>query len=72
MLVNNVDIANFKAKLLKKDIQTSEIIIYDDWLRQSIAPLYLGKKEKYKQIKIQLWIKEVDDESCLNGISNMV
>jgi phage-related protein len=72
MLINNIDASNYKAVLLTKDIQTSEVIIFDDWLRQSISPLYLGRQEKYKQIKIQLSIKDADDESCLNDISNLV
>lgn len=72
MLVNNIDIANFKSILLKKTIQTSEIIIYDDWLRQAITPLYIGKQEKYKQVKLQLLIEDIDDENCLNDISNLV
>jgi len=72
MLVNNIDIASFHAQYLTKDIQTAGVITYDDWLRTSISPLYLGKKEQYKQIKIQLLIKDIDDESCLNDISNLV
>jgi len=72
MLVNSIDINNFKAILLKKDIQSAEVIIYDDWLRQSNNPLYLGKQEKYKQIKLHLLIEDIDDESCLNDISNLI
>jgi phage-related protein len=72
MLINNIDISNFKAKLLKKDIQTAEITIFDDWLRNASDPLYLGKKETYKKIKIELLIEDTDDESCINDISNLV
>ncbi|MDP4144164.1 MAG: phage tail family protein [Bacillota bacterium] len=72
MQVNAIDISNFKAKLLKKDIQTAEVIIYDDWLRNALNPLFMGKKEKYKQIKIQLKIKDIDDENALNNISNFI
>ena len=64
MLVNNIDIADFKAELLKKDIQTAEVTIYDDWLRQSNTPLFLGKKEKYKKITIQLFIEDANEEMC--------
>lgn len=72
MLVNNIDINAFKAQLLKKDIQTAEIIIYDDWLRQSLDPLYFGKKEKYKQIKLEFIVEDANDDSALNSISNLV
>lgn len=72
MLINNIDISNFKTILLKKDIQTVEVTIYDDWLRQSLNPLYLGKKEQYKQIKVQFFIKDVDEESTLLNISNLI
>lgn len=72
MLINNIDISNFKAKLLKKDIQTAEVVTYDDWLRKALNPLYMGKHELYKQIKIQLYIKDTDDNAVLNGISNLI
>jgi len=72
VLVNNIDISNFKATLFKKNIQTATVIIYDDWLRNALTPLYLGKQETYKQIKIQLIIEDTSDESCLNDISNLI
>jgi len=72
MLVNNLDITTFKAILLSKDIQSSEVTIYDDWLRQSNNPLYMGKQEKYKKIKIQLLVEDIDNDSVLNDISNLV
>jgi len=72
MLINNIDISTFKATYLSKDIQTAEITIYDDWLRNALNPLYLSKQETYKQIKLQLLIKDIDDESSLNDISNLI
>lgn len=72
VLVNNIDISNFKAKLITKDIQTAGIITYDDWLRSSLNPLDLGKKENYKHIKITLYIEDVDEDSALTDISNLV
>lgn len=72
MLVNSIDIVNYKATLLSKDIQTSEVTIYDDWLRNALNPLYLGKQEKYKQIKLQFLIEEIDNDTALNAISNLV
>jgi len=72
MVVNNIDVSSFKATLMKKDIQTAEIATYDDWLRNSLNPLYLGKKETYKSIKIQLVIEDSNDENCLINISNLI
>lgn len=72
MLINGVDIMTYKATLLSKDIQTVEVEIYDDWLRNALNPLYMGKKEKYKQIKIQLLVEDITEENVLIDISNMV
>lgn len=72
MLVNNIDIVNFKAMLVSKRIQTADVITFDDWLRNALNPLFLGKQEQYKQIKIQLLIDDVSEESALNNISNLV
>ena len=72
MLINNLDIVSSKAQLLKKEIQTAEVVVYDDWLRNALSPVYLGKQEKYKQLKLQLLIKDFDDESSLNDISNLI
>lgn len=72
MQVNGIDISAFNARLLSKDIQTAEVVIYDDWLRNASNPLYFGKSEKFKPIKIQLLIKGTDNESALNDISNLI
>lgn len=72
MLVNNIDILIFNAQLLTKDIQTSDVVTYDDWLRNALNPLYMGKQEQYKKIKIQLYIKDIDDNAVLNDISNII
>ena len=72
MLINNIDIASFKAQLLKKNIQTAEVVVFNDWLRNALNPLYLGKQEKHKQLKIRLMIKDSDDEICLNDIGNLI
>lgn len=72
MLVNFVDISTYKAKLLSKDIQTCDVTIYSDWLAQSLSPSYYGKKEKYKKIKLEFAIVDIDDISCLNDIGNLV
>lgn len=72
MLINGIDIVNSHAQLLKKDIQTAEVVIYDDWLRNALNPLYLSKQETYKQLKLQLLIKDTDGEHCLTDISGLI
>ena len=72
MLVNNIDISVFHATLLTKDIQTAEVIIFDDWLRQSLSPTYLGKQEQFKRIKLEILINDVTDDECLKNIGNLV
>ena len=72
MIVNNINISSLNARLLTKDIQTASILIYDDWLRNASSPLYLGKQEQYKQIKLKLYIKNIDEESALTNISNLI
>lgn len=72
MLVNNIDITVFKAMLCSKDIQTADVITYDDWLRKALNPLYMGKTEQYKQIKLEILIAADDDENALTNISNLI
>ena len=72
MLVNNIDIATFNSRLLTKEIQTATVVTFDDWLRNSLLPLYMGKQEQYKQIKLKLYIKDIDEQSSLTDISNLI
>lgn len=72
MLVNNIDVATFKGKLLNKDIQLAEITIYDDWLRNALSPLYFGKQEKFKLITLQILIEDTSDENCLIDLGNLI
>ena len=72
MLINNIDISIFKARYSSKDIQSSDIIVKEEWFENSLIPLYLGKQETYKLIKVKLIIKDKDEESCLLNISNLV
>lgn len=72
MTVNGIDVSTFKAKLLNKDIQSADVTIYDDWLRQSLSPLYYGKKEQYKAIKLQFVVEDSTDDACLTDIGNLL
>lgn len=72
MLVNNINVSTYHAKLLNKDIQTAAITVYDDWLRKAHNPLYLGMQETFKTIKIQLVVEDTTDDACLTDISNLI
>lgn len=72
MLINNVNIASFNTKLLKKDIQTAEIIIYEDWLRKAISPIFIDKEEKYKKISTEYLVKGSNDSEALINISTFI
>lgn len=72
MLINNINITTYKALLLSKEIQSADVVVYDDWLRNALNPLYIGKKETYKQINVELAIQQLDDESCLKTISSLI
>lgn len=72
MIVNNVNINTYNAVLLSKDIQTSNVTIYDEWLVNAMNPLYMGKNEQYKQIKIKIFVKDNSDENALDDISNLI
>jgi hypothetical protein len=72
VLINNIDIATFKAILTVKDIQTADVVTYDDWLRNALNPLYSGKTEQFKKINIQFAISDTTDDGALTNISNIV
>ena len=72
MLLSGVDISNYGATLLDKDIQTAEVITYQDWLRNAPSFITLGQKEKYKAITCELAIKGTDDDDILEKISNLI
>lgn len=71
MLLNNIDISVYKAKLLNKDIQTASVESYDEWLRNSLGPLYYGKKRSYKKITLQILIEDETDDKCLLDLGNI-
>ena len=72
MLVNGKDIIMYNAQLLAREIQPTQVTIYDDWLRNAPNPLLLGKQETFKQIIIHLVFNSVIDENALTDISNLM
>ena len=72
MLINGIDINNYGATLLDKDIQTAEVTTYQDWLRNAPSFIVTGQKEKYKAITCELMVKGNDDDDILEEISNLI
>lgn len=72
MFINGINIKEYNAKLISKEIQTAEVTIFDDWLDFSLNPLYFGKTEKFKKIEIKLLVQEKTDEKALMNISNLI
>lgn len=72
MLINGIELSTYHATLSSKDIQTADIITYDDWLRKAPNPLYIGTKEMFKNIKLRFIIEDTDEQACMMDISNLV
>lgn len=72
MLLNNEDISSYGAKLLTKDIQTAEVITYQEWLKNAPSFIVQGQEEKYKAIACEFAVKGTDDDNILEKISNLV
>ena len=72
MLLNNVEIKSYGATLLTKDIQTAEVITYQDWLRNAPSFIVQGQEEKYKAINCEFAVKGTDDDNILQNISDLV
>ncbi|WP_443660454.1 phage distal tail protein [Clostridium algidicarnis] len=72
MIINNVDINNFKATLLSKDIQNSEIITYKDWLRNGFDPIINAQEERYIDIKTKLLVEGDTEEEVLVLLSTII
>jgi len=55
VFINNINISNFKAKLLDRNIGTAEIDIINNWSANSLNPYISNKfRYKYKVLKLTL------------------
>ena len=72
MTIDGVDIKTFHASM-NNDlvIAPATVTTYDDWLRKSLDPLYLGKQETFKNITFTLVIEDVSDDAADLDISNI-
>ena len=55
MLINNINISNFKAKLMDRNISNAEFNVVNDWSTSSLNPVISDKFEyKYKTLSLTL------------------
>lgn len=72
MLINGINISTYGAIHQQHDIQTAEVITYQDWLRNASNFIITGQKETYKAITCDMIIKGADDDDILQKISNLI
>lgn len=72
MTIDSVDISAYNAILLSKDIQAAKVEIYTDWLRSALNPIYEGRQETFKIIKLSFLIKDENLNACIADISGLV
>lgn len=63
--MDGVAASSFNAECVSRNIDPATVITYSDWLRQSINPLYYGKTEQYKVIKLQFRFDYDSDNDLL-------
>jgi len=55
MLINEIDISNFKSKLMTRNIVNAQFVIVNEWLANSLTPIIDDKiKHKYKTLTFTL------------------
>ncbi len=72
MIVNNIDISKYNAKLLKKDIQISEIESKVDWISNSLLPLKLAEKTTVRRVELEILVKTDTLDENIIQCSNII
>jgi phage-related protein len=54
-----------------RDIQPVTVTVFNDWLRQSLNPLYEGKQETFKSVRVGFIIDDSDDNTAQNDLSGI-
>lgn len=72
MIVNGIDIKKYSARLLKKDIQLTEIDNYVEWLDGSLLPLKLKEIKTFRDVKLEIAVKTDTFENSLMQCSNLL
>ena len=72
MQINGIDISTYGVTTYNRDIQTAEVVTYDDWLRNAANPTFVGQKEYFKKILITFVLKASTEQAVLENISNLI
>lgn len=72
MLVNNININTFKAKLLKTDIQAPNIIDNSEWIEAALTPTYITSIYKYKAVKLTILFKADNKNELLQHVNKFI
>lgn len=74
LLVNDTDIATYKATLLSVDYGYSTVTTYKDWLRGASSPLFYSQDEQFSTAIITLVVEGSNiyelDKNCSNLIKS--
>ncbi|MBV4445306.1 phage tail family protein [Clostridium tyrobutyricum] len=68
----NDTLEKYNAMLTHKEIGLCEVTTYDDWLKNASNPLYFGKRETYREIKLTFFVNNSDVNTAWENISNLV
>lgn len=69
MLVNNVNITNYKAELLDRAISTTVVHSITDWMDEATEGSLLRQAYDWRNIKLTFLIREVDENEAYKRIS---
>lgn len=69
--MDDIAASTFNAECVSRNIEPATVITYSDWLRQSINPLYFGKTEQYKVIKLQFRFEYDSDNDLFKYASGL-
>lgn len=72
MLINNIDISVYKARLLTKRIGVSKIETVKEWLRYAHSPIIQGQQKTYIPISLSFSVKGDTEQEVLINISNLM
>lgn len=71
MLINNIIIEHFNAKVLNINFGTSEVDTYEDWIRGSNTPKIADQSSKYAECEIKFLVEGSTPSICEEKISDL-
>ena len=72
MLINGIDASTYGVTIYNRDIQPSEVVTYDDWLRNAAYPTFIGQKEYFKKILVTFVLKGNTEQIVSENISGLI